>query len=81
MRTDIAEIIRTLGAEAAAAAMTPPPAMAETILAVALVVTVLPVALIGVGATFGCGWPPPVMKAGKPFTSGAALLPPWIGCT
>src|ERR1017187_1827541 len=46
-RIGIAEIIRTVRA-VAAAAMTPAPAMPEAIRAVALLVSVLPVALIGV---------------------------------
>ena len=59
------------GTETAAAAMTPAPA-AETILAIALLVTVLS-GLLPFWPAAGCGWPPPVMKAGKPATSGAAL--------
>src|SRR5450631_3209378 len=47
LRIGIAEIIRTVRS-VAPAAMTPAPAMPKTILAVALLVTVLPVALIGV---------------------------------
>ena len=45
LRIGVAEIIRPVRA-VAAAAMTPAPAMPEAILAVALVVAVLPIALI-----------------------------------
>ena len=47
LRIGIAEILRAIGA-VTAAAMTPAPTVSETIRAVALLVAVLPIALIGV---------------------------------